>query len=106
MNLNSGSDDESVKLVGYMIVYTKTGSERLLLEAEEIVNDHFDLAAFATRKIAEFIHNQALDSELNLFGENRKYLQVDCEVIDEFPREKLQSERRQIETLAALARKL
>ncbi len=106
MNLNSGSDDESVKLVRYRIFYTKADSERLLLEAEEIVDYPFDLATFATWKIAAVLHNHALDAKLNLSSENRKYLKVACEAIGSFPRETLQDEQRQIERLAALNRKL
>ena len=87
MNLNSGSDDEPLKLVRYKIVYTGLGSERLLFEAEAVVNCPVDEPSFAARKVAEFIHNQAPDLEIDLSGENKKYLECSCEVIATYPRE-------------------
>ena len=105
MNLNSGSDDEPLKLVRYRIFYTERGSERLLLEAEEVVNCPVDEPTFAAWKIAEFIHNKAPDLAIDLSGKNKKYLKCSCEVIATYPRETFQSPRRQDEILADLARK-
>jgi hypothetical protein len=93
--------DDMLKLVRYKILYVRRDDERVLYNGEELVYDSFSGDAYSAWKVAEYIHHH---SEIK--DKDEKYLRVYFEVLERYPRQKLEYEERTLKAQERGARAL
>jgi len=106
--------NDKVKLVQYSIVSIQRGLERTLWEAEKIVSDNMTGEAFATWMIAEYIQAEEEWEKYperyphrhpgwkRVEHESKKYLRVYYSVLDQWEREDLHYEEKQLVVLQGI----
>ena len=90
--------NDMVKLVQFSIVSIQRGREHTLETGERIVSDNMTGEAFATWMIAEFIQRDPH----RVPHEAKKYLRVYYSVLDQWEREDLHYEERQLDVLRGI----
>lgn len=99
--MDTNLSDDMVKLVRYSIVSIERDDERILVDgAEKLFDDNVDGEAFATWVTSD------LARERGLSNEDRKYLRVSYEVLDRWPKQDREYERRQLEVLEGIRDRL
>jgi hypothetical protein len=112
--------DDLLKLVHYQVLFVRCGYEVTLSTRTELVAENLDDAAFTAWKIAEFIQDlqgglipapprwrerpppgaELRDGKLVVLrAEEKKYLRVNYEVRERFPRKRFNYEERQLKAL-------
>lgn len=120
----SGDD---LKLVRYKVLFIKRDYEHAFPEDEALVSDNMDGGSFTAWKIAEFIqHLERVgiakpeswkdypegdqyfkDGKLvRLPDADKKYLRLYFEVLDRYPREEAEYDRKQVDVLKKISSKI
>jgi hypothetical protein len=116
--------DDMFKLVRYKVLFVKRDHEVLFLEGEELVADNLHEADFCAWKIAEFLreldrHEVAVPPKWQTIGfppkeyvrggkliglpdEDKKFLRIYHEVLERYPRERIQNDQDQVRILKGI----